>query len=149
MCASLQTWKGRQSMWSMRAEEQERPDQYELPERTPHACNEYFCISWQRRREQVESEWWNLPASCFYFPRRRSHFLLLQPTEWNKPPHWKKKETLAMKRFVWISPHDVGFSVWSGGRCPHTQLFNTFRCEFAFPPLRSLSSLQRAPIVKW
>ncbi len=84
-------------MWSILAVEQERPDQYELPERTPHACNEYFCISWQRRRRgQVQSEWWTLRASCFYFPRHSSHFSNLQPAERKEPPssplnlHWNK-----------------------------------------------------------
>lgn len=102
--------KKRQSMWSIRAVEQERPDQYELPERTPHACNEYFCISWQRRGGQVQPEWWSLGASCFYFPRRSSCFSLSQPAERKEPPSSALKRRLRMKRLVW-SPQLLRFCI--------------------------------------
>lgn len=113
VCASLQTFwkKKRQSMWSIRAVEQERPDQYELPERTPHACNEYFCISWQRRGGQVQPEWWSLGASCFYFPRRGFRFSLSQPAERKEPPSSALKWRLRMKRLVWSPPQLLRFYI--------------------------------------
>lgn len=98
-------------MWSIRAVEQERPDQYELPERTLHACNEYFCISWQRRGGQVQPEWWSLRASCFYFPRRGSRFSLSQPAERKEPPSSALKQRLRMKRLVWSPPQLLRFCI--------------------------------------